>query len=63
MPEPVLTREAVATLADHAARVAAITGRDQANPFPAGSDAAACWKVDYERYLQMHSAPEAEGSA
>ena len=63
MSEPVISREAIAVQADHAARVAARTGRPQENPYPPGSDAATLWHIAYCRYLLLHSAPEGEASA
>lgn len=66
MSEPILTREAIATLADDAARAYAAAPANStlpANPFPVGSDAAAAWKASFERFLLLHTAPFAEGSA
>lgn len=59
----VLTREAIAADADLAAQRAAASGVEQPNPHPLGSDAAAAWHTCYCRYLLLHSAPTAEGSA
>lgn len=63
MNEQIRSREAIAQDADMAAQRAVFTGLEQPNPHPNGSDAAAAWKASYERSLQWHSAPEAEGGA
>lgn len=63
MSEPVPPRALITEQADHAALLAARTGTEQPCPYPSGSDAASTWRVAYLRFLLLHSAPEAEGSA
>jgi hypothetical protein len=63
MSEPVVSREAIAKHADRAAKDFAQSGAKPMNPFPSETEAAAAWRACYERFLLLHSAPEAEGSA
>lgn len=63
MSEPVVSRQMIARIADEAARVMVETGRRPVNPYPVGSDAAAAFRAALERYLLLHSAPEAQASA
>lgn len=66
MSEPIITREEIARQADEAARLFSTAPKDAsppANPYPAGSDAAAAWAASFQRQLLWHSAPDAEASA
>lgn len=66
MAEPIVPREQIAQQADIAARAfaqAAPGSAPPANPYPPGSDAAAAWQASFQRFLLLHSAPSAEGSA
>lgn len=61
--DPIISRQAIAEDADRAAQRCVMTGMAQLNPHLYGTEAAACWKCSYERFLLLHSAPEAEASA
>lgn len=61
--EPVVSREAIAIEANHAAKRMAKQGVQAVNPYPVGSAAAAAWQASLERWLLWHTAPEAEASA
>lgn len=65
MPEPIVTRERIAEMADQAAQRFARgeTAAPPDNPFPVGSDAAAAWSASFQRQLLWHTAPDAQGSA
>lgn len=58
MAEPIVSRAKVCQHADEAARISVQTQQLQTNPYPVGSDAAAAWKVCFERYLLLHSTGE-----
>jgi hypothetical protein len=59
----VLSREAIAKMADQIAQRVTRTGRMEPNPFAPQTDAWKQFKADFERYLLLHSNPEGEGSA
>jgi hypothetical protein len=63
MNEPILSRQAIAEDADRAAQRCVQSGAEQPNPHPEGTEAAACWRNAYLRYLLLHSTPHAEASA
>ena len=60
----ILSREVIARQADKAAQRSAATGRVEANPHAAGTEAAAVWDAAFRRYLHLHeSADGTEGGA
>lgn len=66
MSEPILPRAVIAQAADAAARDFAHAPKGvpvPVNPYPIGSDAAACWRAAFQRYLLLHTAPDEETSA
>jgi hypothetical protein len=63
MPDEILSREEIARQADQAAQRSVAKDRCEPNPFTPNTDAWRQWKVDFERYLVLHSAPESESSA
>ena len=58
MNDPVISRQAIAADADAAAQRAVQFGAPQQNPHESGTEAHACWKAAYERYLLLHSTGE-----
>jgi hypothetical protein len=58
MDHDVVSRERISEQAREAARswVANPKLPKPANPYPQGSDAARCWKADFERWLLAESA-------
>ena len=60
MNDPILSRVAIAQDADLAAQRCVQTGVQQPNPHVEGTEAAACWRNAYFRYLLLHSAPHAD---
>lgn len=65
--EAIVSRETIARMADGSARhwCANPTEPKPANPFDSvvAPDHARAWQAAFERFLLLHSAPEAEGSA
>jgi hypothetical protein len=58
MNEPIVSRQLISEQAHESARVW-VANPDMpipTNPYPAGSVAARCWKVDFERWLLAESA-------
>lgn len=64
MSDQILSREEIAQMADRAAAQCARTGRVPANPFAPHAPEWRQFKVDFERYLVLHTAPQdVEGGA
>jgi hypothetical protein len=59
----IISREAIAKMADQAAQLYARTGRMEACPYAPGTDEAKVWAAAFERFLILHSNPEGEASA
>ncbi len=63
MSEPIINREVIAARSEQDALYMLASGIPATCPYPVNSDAAASWAASLQRYLQLHRAPESEGSA
>jgi hypothetical protein len=63
MSDPIVTREEISTLASEAALEFARTGRVPMNRYPALSEAARLFDLDFKRYAYGGEPEESEASA